>query len=228
MGSIVQSTEPITLIGGGDVDASQLSRCLEIAPQLVAADGGANGALEFGAVPQAVIGDLDSITSETLIALESSAVHRIAEQDSTDFDKALRHIDAPVVLAVGFTGARMDHQLAAFHTLIAHPNRPCIIIGAIEVVFLCPPELTLDLPEGEVFSLFPMGSVTGASMGLRWPIEGLRFGPDQRIGTSNEITGPLRLTMDSPKMLCIAPVAALDEIVVYLNSSGARWPVPER
>ena len=38
----------------------------------------------------------------------------LVDQDTTDFDKALRHIKAPVVIGAGFSGARTDHALAAF------------------------------------------------------------------------------------------------------------------
>jgi thiamine pyrophosphokinase len=71
--------------------------------------------------PQAVIGDLDSISQSTGRGC-GDIFHEVSEQDSTDFDKALRHLDVPLVLAVGFTGARLDHELAVFHTLVARPG----------------------------------------------------------------------------------------------------------
>lgn len=224
MDSIVQSLEPITLIGGGEASRAQLSRCLSLAPLLVAADGGANKASALGHIPSEIIGDLDSVTEETLSALPDAKVHQISEQDSTDFDKSLRNIKAPTILAVGFTGARMDHQMAVMHTLIARADRPCIVVGETEIVFVCPPHLKLALEVGSVFSLFPMGIVRGTSQGLRWPIDGLEFGPDRLIGTSNQISGPLALTVDAPKMLCFAPVAALEQVVRALSQPDARWP----
>ena len=54
---IVSKNEPITLIGGGQVDKTDLSLALGHATTLVAADGGADRALSFGFNPQAVIGD---------------------------------------------------------------------------------------------------------------------------------------------------------------------------
>ena len=41
-----------------------------------------------------MIGDFDSISDAAQRALPPAALHRIAEQDSTDFDKCLRNIDA--------------------------------------------------------------------------------------------------------------------------------------
>lgn len=115
---IVEAPEPITLIGGGEIATGALEEALALAPGLVAADGGAAAALAAGYRPQAVIGDFDSLSEDVRAQLPPDSLHPVAEQDSTDFDKALRSIAAPAVLAVGFLGARVDHQLAAFSTLV--------------------------------------------------------------------------------------------------------------
>ncbi|MCP1169195.1 thiamine pyrophosphokinase, partial [Limimaricola sp. ASW11-118] len=175
-----------------------------------------------GLTPRAVIGDMDSL-GETA-RLYAGRLHEIAEQDSTDFDKALRNIEAPLVLAVGFTGGRLDHELAAFHVLTARPDRRCLLIGAESLVFLCPPEVALDLAPGAPFSLFPMGELRCASQGLRWATDGLVFSPAARIGTSNEVTGPVRLRSEAPLMLAIAPRAALDAVIAGLMGADGAWP----
>jgi thiamine pyrophosphokinase len=219
--AIVQSDGAVTLLGGGALGAGDLALALSRAPVLVAADGGARHAAAAGHTPRAVIGDMDSIGSAA--PLFGGRLHPIAEQDSTDFDKALRNIDAPLVLAAGFTGGRLDHELAAFHVLAARPDRRCVLIGAESVVFLCPPEITLDLSAGEPFSLFPMGEVGCISRGLRWPTAGLAFSPAGRIGTSNEAEGQVELTCDAPLMLAIAPRAALDAVIAGLMQAPG-WP----
>jgi thiamine pyrophosphokinase len=109
---------------------------LRRAPVLVAADGGADRALAAGHVPVAVIGDFDSLSAEARRRIPPDRQHRIAEQETTDFDKALRSIAAPFVLALGFAGARIDHSLAVFNTLLRHPGRVCIVLGAEDAVFL--------------------------------------------------------------------------------------------
>lgn len=222
---IVHSDEPITLLGGGEAESITINLALTIAPSIVAADGGANLAVMNHLAPIAVIGDFDSMTEETRAVLNPDTLHRIDEQDSTDFDKALRNINAPLVLAVGFTGARLDHQLAALNTLVAHPDQRCLIVGKSEVIFLCPPKLALSLSMGSVFSLFPIGKVSGHSSGLKWPIDGVQFSPTGRVGTSNEVVGLVELEFDAPRMLAIAQLSDLDQIVNSLLSSDARWPV---
>ena len=54
---IIHSDEPVTLLGAAEPVAPALARALELAPRLVAADGGANVALAAGLMPEAVIGD---------------------------------------------------------------------------------------------------------------------------------------------------------------------------
>ena len=199
----------VTLIGGGTVDPAALTAALAVAPVLVAADGGADRALALGHRPRAAIGDFDSISTDARAAIGPEALIHIAEQDSTDFEKCLTRIAAPFVLAVGFTGARVDHLLAALTVLARQPGPPCVMLGTNDVIFLAPPELRLELPAGTRLSLFPMGAVRGESTGLRWPIDGIGFAPAGRIGTSNEVTGPVMLRIEGP-MLVILPAAHLD------------------
>ncbi|MDO5704081.1 MAG: thiamine pyrophosphokinase, partial [Paracoccus sp. (in: a-proteobacteria)] len=163
-------------------------------------------------MPQAVIGDFDSISAETRAAIPSDRLHPVTEQDSTDFAKCLMRIDAPFVVAVGFGGRRLDHTLAAMNVLVRHPRPHCVILTAADAVALAPADLSLDLPPGTRFSLFPMGPVRGSSTGLRWPIDGLLLEPAGRVGTSNETTGPVRIRSEGP-LLVILPAAHLSALL---------------
>lgn len=213
---IVESQTGVTLIAGGPVSARDLRAALARAPVLVAADGGADRALALGVRPVAVIGDMDSITAAARTQL-GAVVHHVPEQESTDFDKALRNIRAPFVLALGCLGGRVDHELAVLSVLIRRHAMPCLLIGREDVVFAAPPVLQIALQAGDRFSLFPMAHVTGRSEGLKWPIAGLEFSPDARGGTSNQALGPVQLEMDQPGMLVIVPrnrlAAALKAVV---------------
>lgn len=208
---------PVTLLGGGVVGADDLALALARAPVLVAADGGAGVALAAGHVPDAVIGDMDSLAPADRARL-TGRLFQIDEQDSTDFDKALRSVEAPLVLAVGFAGARIDHELAAYHTLVTRPDRACVILGGSDIVFHVTGEMGLDLPVGTRLSLFPMGEVRGRATGLRWPIDDLVFHPASRIGTSNATVTPrVTLRFDSAGMLAIVPRAHLDAVLAAFS-----------
>jgi thiamine pyrophosphokinase len=223
MAVIVHSSEPVTLVGGADLRRNDLNMALSFAPGLVAADGGADHLLRAGLQPQAVIGDMDSI-SDAARRAHAVVMHPVPEQLTTDFDKALRHIAAPLVIALGVTGGRFDHELAALHVLLRHPDRVCVVLGPDSLMVLCPPVLALNLPLRSVVSLFPMGPVRCASTGLRWPTDGLDFAPGSVIGTSNEAIGPVTLAPDAPLMLLILPADALAETVRALLAAPARWP----
>lgn len=217
----------MALFGGGEASAADVRAVQALATRFVAADGGAALALRAGVTLDAVIGDFDSVSGDDLAAIPLERQHHIAEQDSTDFDKALRHIAAPVVLAVGFLGGRVDHQLGCLSVLARYPDRPCILLGRDEVLMLCPPQLDLPTRPGDVVSLVPLAPVQGTSTGLRWPIDGLQFDPIMRIGTSNEAEGPVSLTMTGPDMILIAPRHCLEGVTQALvqASPSARWPV---
>lgn len=221
---IVDELEPITLIGSGAADPATIAAARALAPVVVAADGGAVAALAAGVCPRAVIGDMDSLPAALRTRLDPASVHIIAEQDSTDFEKCLQRIRAPVILAVGFTGDRMDHQLAALTALVRYPGQRCVIIAPGQIAFLAPPALTLDLDPGTLVSLYPLGAVTGRSRGLEWPIDGLRFAPDGRVGTSNRATGAVTLGFDAPRMLIILPQQWLAHVVATLARTPQGWP----
>jgi thiamine pyrophosphokinase len=228
---LFSAREGVTLLGGGRLMPDDLQAALALAPRLVAADGGAAAALEAGLMPEAVYGDMDSLGDAARARIAPGRIHAIPEQASTDFDKALRHIRAPFVLAAGFTGDRVDHELSVYHGLVARAETRCIVLGAQDIVLHAPPELALDLPPGTRLSLFPMTAVTGRSEGLDWPIGGLGFHPATRIGTSNRATGGrVRLWLDGPGMLLILPRTELAAVVdavagasVWSRAEGQAW-----
>ena len=221
---IVQCRTFLTLLGGGSVAPGGLDLALRFAPILVAADGGATAALAQGIVPEAVIGDFDSLDPAVRHSLPPERLHMVTEQDSTDFEKALGRVEAPLILGVGFTGKRRDHELAAFHALLRFADKPCILLTESDVICLCPPEVMLELPIGTRVSLFPLGPVDGTSRGLRWEIDGLSFAPGHKIGTSN-MTGQkqVAVTMSAPVMLLILPLAHLADLIAALRPDAARW-----
>ena len=223
---IVDSLEPITLVGGGEATPEDLQEALTLAPICVAADGGAALALDGGVELAALIGDFDSVSADQRAEVPITRQHQITEQDTTDFEKCLTYLKSPLVLGVGFTGGRVDHQLAALHALARFAHQPCVLLGAHELIFLAPPEISLPTEPGDLVSLFPLAPVQGKSTGLRWEIEGLSFDPLQRIGTSNQAVGPCRIQMSAPAMVMMVPRKLIRPVVSQLSQAqSARWPV---
>lgn len=222
MKSTVDTLNGVTLVGGGRLSKRDLDQALSLAPVLVAADGGANGLCAFGREPEHVIGDLDSLDPELCVRLGTRVVH-VPDQDSTDFDKCLSRISAPFIIGLGFDGARLDHTLAAMTSLVWHGRARVVLLCAEDICFLAPPRIRLELESGARVSLFPMTEVTGRSVGLHWPIEGLVFSPAATIGTSNRADRALvELEFDNPGMLVLLERTHLEQVVMRLRE-GPDW-----
>lgn len=227
---VIFRSNPICLVGGGTASEADLSDAVALSEGIVAADGGAELVMRSDHEVDAVIGDFDSLPNHLRDGIPKSRLHHVTEQDSTDFEKAMERIEAPLVLGVGFTGGRIDHQLAVMHGLVRFAGKPCVLLGEREIVFHCPPRLRIDLPAGATVSLFPLRPVQGKSEGLEWPIERLQFAPGEQIGTSNRATGGLlNLKMDGPGMIGMLPRTSLGDFtqaVVAAPRAHVRWPVP--
>lgn len=218
--TVLSCTNGVTLLGGGRVEAATLSHALTLAPHLVAADGAAETALDCGYMPEAVIGDFDSLAGKTRRRMPPEILHHIAEQDSTDFEKCLSRVEAPLILGVGFMGARIDHELSVYNTLVRFPEKCCIIVGEYDICLHAPRYLRLELEIGTRVSLFPLKPVAGMSTGLLWPIENIAFAPGGRIGTSNEASAKVvELKFYDDGMLVILPRRALSNVLAALGQT---------
>lgn len=209
--------EPVLLVGNGAIDDGAITLATQIGGPVLAADGGAKAALQYGFKLQATIGDMDSISKVNQDALFGEII-RVTSQDTTDFEKCLSMIQAPLILGVGFLGGRLDHELAALNALVQSAQN-VVLIGEVDIVFLLPSHFSVSLPIGTRISLFPMGKVSGVtSTGLKWEISDRVFSPSTGISTSNQIATP-NLTIINPKqpLLCILPRAHLTEALKSFN-----------
>ena len=173
----------VVAIGGGDVDYDMLRSLAALRP-VVAADGGADIALDAGIMPRLVIGDLDSILDPERFPKENLCF--IPDQNSTDLEKTLNLVKAPLFLGLGFLGRRLDHSLASMHAL-ATATSPVLLIGPHDAVIYCRGDFTASLPHQVRISFWPLTRQCFiASHGLRWALDGLTLETGQAIGTSNQ------------------------------------------
>lgn len=214
--ALVRDPRGVTVIGGGAVASADLEDALAVAPLLVAADGGADRAHASGRAPDWVIGDLDSLSDAARARVPGGRLVEVTEQDSTDFAKCLERIDAPLIMAVGFAGLRLDHTLAAL-TALVQPGAPRVVmLASDDVILACPARIDLPLPAGTRVSLFPLGPARGTSRGLEWPIDGIEMAPGGRVGTSNRALGPVSLRIEG-QMLLMLPRACLAGVLAALG-----------
>ncbi|WP_229678431.1 thiamine diphosphokinase [Neptunicoccus cionae] len=210
------------MLGGGAARESDLRESLDFAPLLVCADGGANHAAKWGIRPAGIIGDMDSLSADlsaqTDAPLAGVPVMEVDDQNNTDFEKCLSVVGASLVIGVGFLGKRLDHQLAALNAVCKHAGRSIVLVGEQDVVFRAPPVFTLDLPAGTRVSLHPWTGAQARSEGLRWPVAGLDFQPDGRIGSSNAATGgAMRIETYAGHLLVMLPRQFLGAVVKALG-----------
>ena len=199
-------TTPVTLVGGGEASPGLVNVALHLAPTLVAADGGARLAREAGAMPEAVIGDFDSLGA---LDIPKDRLHHRPDQNATDFDKCLAEVDAPLFLAVGFLGGRLDHQLASMTTILREP-RPVILMSGSEIAFIAPRRIALDLPPESPCSLYPLIPAILTTRGLRYPLTAAKVAPDGLTSTSNHVKdGPVMIETDRHAVLVTLPLQAL-------------------
>lgn len=213
-----QFSHNVTLVGGGALSAPTLELCVSFAPDLIAVDGGADQALALGHVPQAVSGDMDSVTPAARQVIGAERFVETPDQDYTDFYKALDLIDAPLILAAGFTGKRLDHELACYNSLVRLPQKPVILVGEDDICTHLSTPLRLGLPVGTRVSLFPMAQVTARATGLVWPVEDLLMSPWGRTGTSNASSTPeVTIETDGDGLLVILPRSQLGALIAALS-----------
>lgn len=197
-----------------------MRRVLALAPTLFAADGGANTASDLGLTPKAVLGDLDSIDKGKNWQKSGASVHRIAEQDTTDLEKCLYSIEAPLFYGIGFLGGDLDHQLGVLNAIVKYGGKKVVLVGEKECWFHCPQDFAMSLPVGTRVSIFPMRRLKGTkSQGLEWPIDGLELAPDGRIATSNRMARDgLRLGFDGPGALVMVPAEFTEGVAAALST----------
>ncbi len=188
--NILQFQTPVILLGPADVDFARLEALAKRGYPIIAADGGANYLLQKAIQPTAIIGDLDSLDRSLEIGAETTLLH-ITEQETTDFEKCLYSVEAPMFLALGFTGGRFDHTLATLHAMAKYIGQKYVLlIGREDASFIHMGELSLTTEPSQVVSIFPLTAIEFASsVGLKYPLNGLRLEIGKTIGTSNLATG---------------------------------------
>ena len=214
--SIVHSLEPMALVGGANLSTIVLNNCLSRTDSVVAADGGADILMNHGVQPAAIIGDLDSI-SESARKQFAAHLHAVDDQDTTDFEKALAAIDAPLILAAGFLGGRLDHTLAVLNTLVRR-SAPVVLVSDDDVVFAIRNSLTLHLPIDTRIALLPMSKTKVTTTGLHWNLTAATMHPAAQISSSNAVAdGTVTITSNQPIILTL-PLAQLDHAIAAVRA----------
>jgi len=177
----------LVIVGGGALDEHLLRKLAAEGAHLVGADGGGDVTRAAGLVPEAIIGDFDSLADPKNWDARTKLI-RIAEQETTDFEKALYSTSAPVTVGLGMTGKRFDHTLAALDAVARYASkRRIILVDEFDIALALSGPFEFTVEPGARVSVHPLTATRfRRSTGLKYPLDGLTLAPGIRTGTSNE------------------------------------------
>jgi len=159
--------------------------------KLICADGGSNSALKMKLVPDLIIGDLDSISSEALKEYKNvSKIIRLKRQNDTDVEKCLKYAiknNFSETLLVGVTGNRLDHTFCNIGIVLKFFKQIKISLIA-ESSCLRPYTGNVELKTvpGETISLYGISPETRiTSNGLKYELKNVSLPFGKKESTSN-------------------------------------------
>jgi len=201
------STHALVFCNGDMLSQKAIDPLLQGEPFIICADGGANKARLLGIRPHAIIGDLDSISARTRKHFSRVETIHIADQESTDLEKALEFLLKlliPSAIVVGATGGRPDHSLANLSILKKYHKKIRLLFSDpfcdIQII---EGKIVFDAIVGSVISLMPLDRCEGIhTIGLKYPLDNESLELGEREGTSNiVISSPVQITVKSGCLL---------------------------
>ncbi len=201
---IVSCDKPLCLVGGATTSIEEINNISQWVDSFVAVDSGADVLFDAGISPIAVIGDLDSLSSNAR-ATFANQLCEIAEQSTTDFEKTLTRVTAPAMIALGFTGGRMDHMLSVLNVMIRYPDKPVILADAQDASFLVPAGVTVfALPQNTRLSVMPVAPATVSLDGVVWPFSQELMSMAGFTSSSNAAAGgDVTIRTDAPVLVTL-------------------------
>jgi thiamine pyrophosphokinase len=197
------------IVADGDVSPDALANLSAFVgdgerPLVVAADGGALKAELLGLVPDVVVGDLDSVSTEAVSSLRQAGTQVLRHdrnKDESDTQLALREAISrgarSLLIVGGLGGRRIDHGLANVLLLTLPELAGCDAVllagdAAVRVIGTRgPDQLELRGRPGDLVSLLPLSDsvegVTTAGLAYALEDEPLIQGPSR--GLSNVMQG---------------------------------------
>ena len=167
---------------------------------IIVCDRGLEALYQLKIIPNHVVGDFDSVSSEVLEFYKKQTqiiFHKFnAEKDNTDTDIALKlaiRLKSSKITILGALGKRMDHAVANIHILkdALEAEIPCQILDEYNRIYLINKEMTLskDKVYGKYISLIPLTSmIEGLTLtGFKYPLNHYTLPIGTSLGISNEM-----------------------------------------
>lgn len=175
---------------------------------VVCADGGARHARRLGLVPDAVVGDLDSVPRARPRGWARTEYVRVPDPERGDLDKALDHAEslgARRAWVAAALGGLMDHELVNLAVLESRRTRlELVLLGEGEARLLGPGRHVLDVRRKGRFSLLAAPRARVTLRGARYPLRDAVLLRDSR-GLGNTASGPVTLAVAEGRVWVIVP-----------------------
>ncbi|MGI6199722.1 MAG: thiamine diphosphokinase [Christensenellales bacterium] len=190
----------LVIAGGQAPSPALVRRYADGAGLIVCADRGYLAAQAARVIPDLVVGDFDSMERPQLEGVQVQCLPVM--KDMTDTQAAVDlciERGAREVVLLGASGTRLDHTLANLLLLVRLETRGArgLLVDAHNRVRAVRGTVALDLAEGTLFSLLPLGAgVTVGISGAVYPLEqGFPLTLDNPLGVSNVARGG-RVTLE--------------------------------
>ena len=166
--------DAVIVAGGEFPTAPQPQEILQSAPFVVCCDGAADRYIATGRIPNAIVGDGDSISTANREKF-AQLMHVITEQESNDQTKAVRFLmerGKRRIAIVGATGKREDHTIGNISLLIEYARAGCNVCSFTDhgVFIPCNGTTTHKCRKGQQVSIFSITAKDLSAEGLLYPI----------------------------------------------------------
>ena len=163
------------IVAGGEFPTAALPlEILHGAPFVACCDGAADRYIATGLVPDAIVGDGDSISAGNRQKY-AHLLHIISEQETNDQTKAVRYLmekGMHRIAIVGATGKREDHTIGNISLLIEYARKGCDVCSFTDYgMFIpCNGTTTHQCRKGQQVSIFSITAKNLSTEGLLYPI----------------------------------------------------------
>ena len=153
--------------------------------EIIAVDSGVEHLFKLALDPNTLIGDLDSISENSLDKVKKNGVDIIAfnsNKDQTDFELALNYLEGvenSIIYIIGGESGEIDHLLSIFLLIPSKSFFENIIwvYGDKKIIFR--QKLKLNVKKMSKFSIIPLSDLSNLSIdGAEWNLENknIQFG----------------------------------------------------
>lgn len=186
----------VTVVSNGCIENLDfLQSIIENSDYVICADGAAQYLMELNMYPNLLVGDLDSISNDSLEWIEKGNVKLEqfpVKKDMTDTELAIEFAlkkSPHRITVVGATGSRMDHSLGNIMLLykIHKMGIKARIIDELNDITITDSKIKIEGSIGQTISIIPIGGdAKGVTLnGLEYPLDNYNIHMGSSIGISN-------------------------------------------